>query len=413
MAPRNVIVWILYLGIVVLLMTTCVQAQERVEVPASKILEQIENGEDVYFENVRITGELNLSNIELETVPIARQRGLTLKTDPESEIIVVQKPWHGGRPIKLLGLEEVLKVVESEITIKDSIFENEVDFSNTLFIKPLYFYGTSFSGKTDFSRASFSGVVFGDAIFSSESNFRYARFNGYTDFVYARFNDNTNFAYARFNDNTNFVYTIFSGNAFFDLAEFDKVFFSDVEFSRVSFSGFDFKFMEVSWSSLENALVFHGPTYIKLIKNFREMEQFEDADDAYYQYRRLSQANKKLSFSKLRDVVAWVTCGYGVEPGYAVAWAVAIILIFTPIYGWRGGIRRLKENDEVAEQDVSFWKALGNAFYFSVVTFTTIGSGDLDPADRYRKAAVVIEGLFGWLILALFIVTLANVMIRP
>jgi hypothetical protein len=39
--------------------------------------------------------------------------------------------------------------------------------------------------------------------------------------------------------------------------------------------------------------------------------------------------------------------------------------------------------------------------------------GDWYPVDRYRKAAVVIEGVMGWLILALFIVTLANVMIRP
>jgi hypothetical protein len=56
MAPRNVIVWTLCLGMLVLLLTICVQAQERVEVPASKILEQIENGEDIYYENVRITG---------------------------------------------------------------------------------------------------------------------------------------------------------------------------------------------------------------------------------------------------------------------------------------------------------------------------------------------------------------------
>ncbi|MHC1574572.1 MAG: hypothetical protein ACXQTY_02030 [Candidatus Methanogasteraceae archaeon] len=53
-------------------MSDVVQAQELREVPASWILEQIRAGEDVYLENVRITGEFNLSRIELETVPISR-----------------------------------------------------------------------------------------------------------------------------------------------------------------------------------------------------------------------------------------------------------------------------------------------------------------------------------------------------
>ena len=162
-------------------------------------------------------------------------------------------------------------------------------------------------------------------------------------------------------------------------------------------------------STFKDALLFDGPTYIKLIKNFRELEQFDYADDAYYQYRRLNQKSKVLSFSKLGDIFMWLSCGYGVKPWRAAAWAVAIILIFTPFYFWRGGIKRLKEENEAEKQDVSLY----DAFYFSMTTFTTIGYGDLYPADRYRMAAVVIEGLVGWLTLALFLVTLANVMIRP
>lgn len=139
------------------------------------------------------------------------------------------------------------------------------------------------------------------------------------------------------------------------------------------------------------------------------MEQFGDADDAYYQYRRLSQANKEQSLSKLGDIFMWRSCGYGVKPWRTAACAVVIILIFTPFYFWRGGIRRLEEGDGDDKQDISLY----DAFYFSMTTFTTIGYGDLYPADRYRMAAVMIEGLLGWLTLALFLVTLANVMIRP
>ena len=75
MKPKNVIVWILLLGIVVLLMSTSVQANELTEFNANDILEKIEKGEDIYLENVHIVGELDLSEIELETVSIERARG--------------------------------------------------------------------------------------------------------------------------------------------------------------------------------------------------------------------------------------------------------------------------------------------------------------------------------------------------
>ncbi len=74
MALRSVIMWTLFSVIVVFVLSTGVQAQELTDVPASKILELIENGEDIYLENVRITGELNLSTIELQKVPNPREQ---------------------------------------------------------------------------------------------------------------------------------------------------------------------------------------------------------------------------------------------------------------------------------------------------------------------------------------------------
>jgi len=55
-----------------LLMSTGVQSQELKDVPASEILERIRKGKDVDYVNVRITGKLDLSKINLTTVPNAR-----------------------------------------------------------------------------------------------------------------------------------------------------------------------------------------------------------------------------------------------------------------------------------------------------------------------------------------------------
>ena len=447
MEPRNVILWILLPVLVVLAMSAGVQAQELREVPASEILEKIQVGEDMHLENVRIIGEFNLSKIKLETAPI-------VCTSVEIE-------WYSFKkgPKIYYGLVNELKIIESEITIIDSVFENSVDFSDTRFKKPVGFHGTSFLNISDFSGVSFDGYAdfdhasfggdadfkfadfdgdayFGDASFGGDADFKFADFGGDADFGSASFGGDAYFGGAIFDGYADFAFAGFDGYALFGSTKFNKVSFYNTLFTHfLHLHDTDFKSMKVEWTSLKDtvhtpkffdtvfpasliwqemstfkdALLFDGPTYIKLIKNFREMEQFEDADDAYYQYRRLSQKNKRWSLSKLGDIFMWLSCGYGVKPWRTAAWAVAIILIFTPFYFWRGGIKRLKENNEDEKQDVPLY----DAFYFSMTTFTTLGYGDLYPADRYRMVAVMIEGLVGWLILALFLVTLANVMIRP
>lgn len=468
MKQKNMIVWILLLGIVVLLLSTSVQAKELTEVNATDILKQIENGEDVYIQNARITGELNLSKIELETVPI------------EQSVVPI-----------MLGLKEELKIVESGITIKESVIENDVDFSNTQFRKSVDFTDITFSGKANFRGVSFCGdasfwnanfsdsvdffsanfsrnAIFHSAIFSGKTfdwnrqtiwfggldpgepksdaipkepfgyvlfsgyagfwnasfkgyasfrgtifscyytNFGYASFDGCADFWSARFlSIKSEFTGANFGGGTDFEDASFEGYASFGGASsINCVDFTQTKFTKIR--GAAFKCMKVDWFTFKEAIDHPDEgTYLNLMKNFRELEQFDDADAAYYQYRRLSQANKKWSYSKLGDVFIWATCGYGVKPHYTIGLGVIIILLFAFIYWGKNGIRRLKEI-EGDDSRVSFW----DAFYFSMITFTTVGYGDWYPIDKCRMF-VMIEGLVGWLTLALFLVTLANVMIRP
>ncbi|WP_406661868.1 pentapeptide repeat-containing protein [Methanolobus sp. ZRKC3] len=280
------------------------QAQELTNVSSYVILTQIKNGTDVYYQNSRITGTLDLSGIP---------------------------------------------VVESKIVIENSIFEKDVDFSYTQFRKPLSFSGTEFSDKIDFTDATFNGDVY----------FLGATFNGVVQF------------------------------------------YGVTVSRRVDFIGATFNGVMYGWSFLKDAPDLDGPTYIKLMNNFRDNQQFDEADDAYYQYRLLR-------IGSLTDIFMWLTCGFGVKPYRAIIFGGLIVLLFSHVY-WRGdGISRLKEDNGDDNQHISFF----DAFYFSMVTFTTVGYGDWYPKDRYRKY-VMIEGLLGWLILALFLVTLANVMIRP
>ncbi len=218
-----------------------------------------------------------------------------------------------------------------------------------------------------------------------------------------------------------FVRAIFSNDVYFEDSSFDHanltledtrniriLRLSNATFeneSTISLKGTDYEKLYVHWDSIKDALVYNGEAYLTLVKNFRAIEYFEDAGDCYYQYRRERQSMRSWGeWAKYTDILGWVTCGYGTRPGYALLLGLFIVLV-SAVYYWRAdAIKRLKGNEN---EKASFW----DAFYFSMMTFTTIGYGDWYPLDRHRKV-VMFQGILGWLTLSLFLVTLANVIIR-
>ncbi|MCO5381940.1 MAG: ion channel [Methanosarcina barkeri] len=311
--------------------------------------------------------------------------------------------------------------------------------------------------------ASFSGSTFGDSAdfwdstFGDFASFSYSVFGDSANFCDSAFGDSASFSEAAFGDSASFRGSTFGYFAYFTKANFSNtssfewgkfagtVHFSGTQFKEVTLNGTDFEEMRVSWDALEDSLVFDGQTYVKLIQNFRNLEQFEEADAAYYQYRKICQAEKSwIPFSKegskWNDIMMCFICGYGVKPFRAFYLGGLIILLFSFIYrgspttSWHNGeetdsaqkpaiktlislipkidwpnpgISRLSDNKDSA-QKVTFW----DSFYFSMVTFSTIGYGDWYPKDNFRKW-VMLEGLLGWITLGLFLVTLTNVMMRP
>ena len=315
---------------------------------------------------------------------------------------------------------------------------NDADFGGTVFSGgDADFRGAVFI----FSHVDFSGAVFsgGDADFigahfnGGDADFRRAVFDGDAEFSMAKFNRcESYFWWAEFSDNAYFEGAVFiGGNSDFRKAEFSErvtfeksIFYhtnlmldgskiyiltlSNANFENgttISLAGTNYQRLYVHWDSIKNALVYNGEVYLTLVKNFRNIEYFEDADGCYYQYRRERQAIRSWGErAKYTDILAWLTCGYGVRPGYTLGLGVFVVLVSAIYYRKTNAIRRLKGDEN---KSANIWDAL----YFSIMTFTTIGYGDWYPLDRHRKV-VMIEGIVGWLTLSLFLVTLANVVIR-
>jgi uncharacterized protein YjbI with pentapeptide repeats len=328
-------------------------------------------------------------------------------------------------------------------------FDYYAYFSGAQFLKNAYFSDAAFQGPLDFSVANFTGmanffeskfgaVSFGDSNFGGQARFGLARFSGLSSFGGTVFTGEANFVLARFSDAAYFSQAHFKNNAIFGLTKFEDItsfqkasFDQDLNFksagistlllekasfgqnSRINLNDSDFNRLKAPWDEIKKYVVYDPGVYMAMIDNYRSLGWHNDEDDCYYEYRRLNQAEKDIGWSKALDVIAWVSCGYGVRPGYAVIWALLTILNYALIY-WRwNGIRRSAkplqgstEIDSVPER-----ATFRNALFFSTMIFLSQGPIDFLPVGRHRYH-VIIEGILGWLLLALFLVTLGRIMIR-
>jgi hypothetical protein len=175
----------------------------------------------------------------------------------------------------------------------------------------------------------------------------------------------------------------------------------------------DISRFKAHWDAIEDHVVWDPGAYLALINNYHNLGWSKDEDDCYYQYRRLNQADRDWGWSRAIDVLAWMSCGYGVRPGYAVAWSLITVLIFGIVF-WKGnGIRRSARplHGPAEEDSVPERASFANALFFSTMIFLSQGPIDFLPVGRHRYY-VILEGILGWLLLALFLVTLGRVMIR-
>ncbi|WP_199608747.1 ion channel [Flocculibacter collagenilyticus] len=124
-----------------------------------------------------------------------------------------------------------------------------------------------------------------------------------------------------------------------------------------------------------------------------------------YQYPHYT--SKRL-FSKFVDLF----CGYGEQPLNVIKFSLSLIFICACLYFLFG----IKYGDTIIQLDINsnfitnvsdFFSAL----YFSVVTFTTLGYGDLTPVGPSRIIAAV-EAFTGSFTLALFVVVFVKKMTR-
>jgi uncharacterized protein YjbI with pentapeptide repeats len=308
-------------------------------------------------------------------------------------------------------------------TFTGSHFLKKALFQGAGFQEEATFHGAIFTEEAQFAEATFGAKAdFISADFGQESSFAHAFFQAKASFESALFQEKTTFRGAQFTTTADFSGAHFGGDLLFTNAKIQILRLLDAKISgQIDLHNADMSRLEVRWPTVRRHLIYDGAAYLFLVKNFRNMEWFEDADDCYYHYRRKSQLEKtffireegriNINWSKILDMMAWISCGYGVRPRYAVFLSGIFIMIFALIYWWGSGIVVEPLNGSDPSLASGEGHSLLDNFYFSAMVFTAKTQVKWYPVGIFRYLATI-ESVFGWLLLALFLVTLGRTMIR-
>ncbi|MEC8381334.1 MAG: ion channel [Myxococcota bacterium] len=138
-------------------------------------------------------------------------------------------------------------------------------------------------------------------------------------------------------------------------------------------------------------------TYHGLTKVYREYG-FSMIASHYYEREMNIRRELATGLSKVWLFLLWAICGYGERPMRTFITFLAVIFGFAGLYVADGGPNPDNNN-------------LPAALYFSVVTFTSLGYGDISPVGFSRFLAAG-ESLIGFFMISLFVVVFCRRMMN-
>ena len=244
---------------------TCTEDERLAHVVhAEKLLEAIQQGQEVDLVGVVIVGNLLLDQLPLVDVPAPGQLSpLIQKVLASRDVNTVRIISHALsiRDSQIRGtiatrLKEGYLLMQGPVTMTGTTYEEIVDLSRTMFTETVnlseavfrregLFLQTVFNKPARFERVAFgTHTRFHRARFGETVTFEGARFNGLAEFLEVTFDKETNFARSNFKVGTGFSGDQFAGTLDFSDALFERdVYFlfarfvSDASFRRSTFRG--------------------------------------------------------------------------------------------------------------------------------------------------------------------------------
>ena len=320
--------------------------------------------------------------------------GCTFKNIVNFRTVVFQKDVDFRRTLFEADLDFDEAILHGSCAFREAIFQRRADFHNAIFHKSVSFWRVRFNNVADFHRVEFrKNAVFHEAYFFNVVNFRRALFQGILDCTGTWFSETTTF------NNTTFL-----GPANFTGAQFVAVAaFRDVRYIHNTL----LQFVKDKLGRRR-----HYPTEFYL-----DSQHVDEVENPFFK-RYVADQQFIRAFNQANPVLArlwrW-SSDYGRSLALWASWSILFVFLFAiayrfPLPSWMSlwlvdlTPHFSQITGAYSGKPLTFW----DCFYFSVVTFTTLGFGDVVADNTAARFLVTLEVIFGYVMLGGLISIFAN-----
>lgn len=382
--------------------------QSNTTITAEVILQALADGKEIHLSQCRIEGTLDLNRLFLEGDAFNAEKAQDAVNEVSRTLVLSQSVYFNSCTFK--G-DVIFSGSWEQPDCLTVIFEKEALFNSSVFTGQARFSYAQFKKLAGFDGCTFCRVcTFVSAVFGDRAMFRTATFEGYGLFNEAQFAADTRFANTCFGKGVNFT---------------------DVKFkNRCDFSGVYSRHKSVPiYDNVSFVRHYFGDdaSFWRFIKQVcQEAGHYQQAGECFYRercahfwhrfrgphYEKLSGVGKLgrwfLWFRLLPEfVLGRLLFGYGERPIRVLGAGAIIIFLCGFFYQstaahfvFMDGLETSRQSDQLT---------LLEGLYYSTVTFTTLGFGDIYPAaDALTRIVTMLESIAGACLMSLFVVTLSK-----
>ncbi|WP_394922875.1 pentapeptide repeat-containing protein [uncultured Robinsoniella sp.] len=136
-----------------------------------------------------------------------------------------------------------------------------------------------------------------------------------------------------------------------------------------------------------------------------------------YQYHRHRMLAKQTWYLQVWDRISWAMCGFGEKLNRFVIWFSSTIILFAILYMFSGLQLYDKEINYTLFHGTpvpftEILKDFGSCLHFSIVTFSTVGYGNITPLTNISTFLCSLQILIGILFVAMFTSIIIKKLIR-